>query len=99
MQRVPGPKRASRMASEAAEDERGAAAQVLGNLEAARNREVSAHAGVWNPRHLQNGSRLHLRRLAPRQRRAVEPRVEIGARQRDDLVASEAQSRARDCDL
>jgi len=94
-QTVSGPQHAA----EAAQDEGTAAAQIDRHVESARDREVTADAGLRDRRHFQPIPGLHGNCLVAGHRRALEAGAEIGSGDRDDRVAREAQSRSGDCDL
>ena len=82
------------VAAELPEDERGAAAEIRGHVQAAANGDVGARAGSGSGAEPELGARLHLDGPPPLDRHAIELRLHVGAAEGDDRVAEEAQARA-----
>ena len=64
-----------------------------GNVDAAAHREVGAAAGAAHRSQLDDAARGHQRRAEAFERRAVQRRAHVGAGQRHDGRAAEAQAR------
>ena len=79
------------MSAEIAHRERGATAQILRHVEAARDRDISARATAANRAHLQRAAFFHTMRTSGFQCRAVQCRVHIGARDGDSCIVAKPQ--------